>query len=93
MAGYRGDSGNQYDPPEDKKKEDLRPDIVDLRDVIDCIKDWEGKLEVGHFAQGNYYHIQTKKLACSGWNFREVCRRFVREAAYIRAEERKHGHK
>jgi hypothetical protein len=83
MAGLGSDCGNQHDPPEQKK--DQNPDIVDLRDVIDYIREWGGKLEVGHFSTGNYYHVQTSKLACSGWNLREVCRRFVREASKVKA--------
>lgn len=70
-----------------------RPDIVDLRDVIDCIIAWGGRFEVDHFSQGPYHHVKTSKLAVSGWNFRDVCRRFVVEAAKIKAEERKHANK
>ena len=70
-----------------------RPDIVDLRDVIDCIIDWGGRFEVGDFSTGKRYLVETTKLGMSGDNFRDLCRNFVKEAAKIRAEERKHENK
>jgi hypothetical protein len=68
---------------------DYNPDIVDLRDVIDYIREWTGSFEVGHFSTGKRYLIKTPKLSVSGDNLSEVCRRFVREASIIKAEEKR----
>jgi hypothetical protein len=73
--------GNQYDPPEPKKDE--TPDADDLLRVVNFVREWGGKLEVDHFSQGKYYHIQTKRLAVSGWNLKEVCQRFLDQTSQV----------